>query len=611
MTEGDIRDALSHLDPDMKRRPWINIAAGLKHQFKDDGFELWREWSSRGSKYQGDDAAKVDWDSLSDTPLGRAPITIRSVLHAARESGWKADAVIERCFASISSWLSDTERSDTELIRNGVKRIASTPLLTPVERGVLLEKLSRELRRRGVPISRADLNKGLRKAEAEKKGVGGDDDEPPEESDLPKWLTGIVFVSDLNEFYQHAQGRKWSVDAFNNSFSRYLLASSEEEAGGRPAILPQHYALNIAKIRVCDSFTYRPDQPGVGCVKDKGVWRVNTYRASHAVATTEFSEQVGDAVWKHTLKQFGSDKYARALIDWMAYIVQNPGKKILWAPMLQGAEGSGKTFYYVVLELALGHTNTKMVKSGVLMNNEWNDWAADCQLVFLNEIRVVGKSRHSVMDKLKDLITDLRIPINQKRQDTRIVRNFANYLLATNYQDALAITGNDRRYFVLFAKQQTKQEIQATWPDPYFPNLYDLIRENAGSLRGWLLNWKISPDFNPNKCPNSEYKKDLVEQAASPIYRAVETALLDGDNSLCKEDLVSLKSLRDSIEIESRGLGSFTDQTLTSILREMGYSSVGRIRIDSERHSLWSKGIKPEVAQALALTRHRGEGDLL
>jgi hypothetical protein len=88
-----VRSALGHLDADCSYHEWLEIAAALRHQFSpeeaEEAYELFDEWSSKGSKYGGPGETREKWHSLKQTPKGRAPITIRTLLHRARAAGFK------------------------------------------------------------------------------------------------------------------------------------------------------------------------------------------------------------------------------------------------------------------------------------------------------------------------------------------------------------------------------------------------------------------------------------------------------------------------------------------------------------------------------------------
>ena len=82
------------------------------------------------------------------------------------------------------------------------------------------------------------------------------------------------------------------------------------------------------------------------------------------------------------------------------------------------------------------------------------------------------------------------------------------------------------------------------------------------------------------------------QTALTPGAAAVREALDDGDHPLVKPDLVSLKSLHALLETQ-RGIGFFSDQGLSAVLREMGFVSNVRIRLGDEktsqtRHTIWT-----------------------
>jgi hypothetical protein len=50
-TRGLVKAALDQIDPDINRVDWIAIGCGLCQQFDDEGYELWNDWSAKGTKY--------------------------------------------------------------------------------------------------------------------------------------------------------------------------------------------------------------------------------------------------------------------------------------------------------------------------------------------------------------------------------------------------------------------------------------------------------------------------------------------------------------------------------------------------------------------------------
>jgi hypothetical protein len=130
-------------------------------------------------------------------------------------------------------------------------------------------------------------------------------------------------------------------------------------------------------------------------------------------------------------------------------------------------------------------------------------------------------------------------------------------------------------------------------PAEYYKRVYDTILNKAGGVRHFLENRKLSSAFDPDgHAPVTEYLLQMLGASASPLAAAIREALEDGDHPLVQPDLVSLKSLHSLLETQ-RGIGFFSDQGLSAVLREMGFVSNARIRLGNDktsqtRHTLWT-----------------------
>ncbi|KWZ43727.1 hypothetical protein WS72_13255 [Burkholderia savannae] len=78
-----IREALSYIPPDIERERWWRIAAAIKSELSDDGFEIFDSWSHGAASYVETDARDT-WRSLQ--PVGR--ITIGTLYSIAKEYGF-------------------------------------------------------------------------------------------------------------------------------------------------------------------------------------------------------------------------------------------------------------------------------------------------------------------------------------------------------------------------------------------------------------------------------------------------------------------------------------------------------------------------------------------
>lgn len=79
-----VREALSFLPSD-DHEQWIACGHALQHEFGDDGFPLWDEWSARSEKYDSPVKSRHKWDR---DLRADGSITIRSIFAAAEDAGW-------------------------------------------------------------------------------------------------------------------------------------------------------------------------------------------------------------------------------------------------------------------------------------------------------------------------------------------------------------------------------------------------------------------------------------------------------------------------------------------------------------------------------------------
>lgn len=574
ITLADAQGALAVLDPDMPMQPWIEVAAGLKHQFdSDEAYALWDAWSAKGKKYVDSEETRYRWNSLKAQPIDRAPITIRSVFKQAQARGWVNQTLAHRQHETVNAWIKSSSRSTEELFDQGAKRIAKiAPLLGQLERKALIGALKEALTSRGMAVSMLDIKKAVQDIERETARTTG----------VPAWAKGVCFVTALNEFYRPTTDRHFAPEVID-------LMYSVPPIGEEKAVRPRDYLMQIAGIAQVENLRYHPALGSKRFFSLDNVPYVNTYRPDYAPAEPDRADEAGEVFWDHLCKLVREPAYRQTLMDTLAYPVQQPGKKMRWAPIIQSAEGAGKTVLAVALKAVLGRRNVTKVNADAVLNKSWNDWAYGRQVVVMEEIRVVGTNRHAVMDKLKPLITDDDIGLQRRFNDHATVESCTNYIMFTNYQDALAVNEDGRRYFVLISPIQSPADIERMGGAKHFDRLYAMIRDNPGGLRAWFEQWSIAKDFAPEgRAPVTPYLHELADNSASPLTAAVKNAIEDRLHPLVAGDLLSLGCLRGCLD--SSHLADFSDQALACVLRELGWTKFDRILLDGGKHQLWTKG---------------------
>lgn len=597
----DVAAALEHLDPDCSYPEWLEIAAALRHQFygeqETNAYELFDKWSAKGSKYSGPDDTRAKWASLRPTPRGRAPVTVRSLFHKATEAGWVSTGVGAKVHSAVLGWIAHPERTSAELLEHGLMRIAGAPLQNPLDRASLVNRLRTELASRHCKVSVVDLKKELRRLDHRTTKPNA----RTPENELPKWARGVCYVAGANEFYFRSADRKLGPEVLDNVYGVHLMEG--DSVSGRPAVRPRDFLLNVARVPRVDHYAYDPSHPEESFITVGKRRFVNLYVPTYPEPDEADMEVAGDAVLAHLSRLVAEPAYRRTILDFMAYCVQYPGQKIRWALLLQGAQGCGKTALAEMMAAVLGRNHVNMLDASKLFS-DFNTWAADSQIVAVEEIRVVGHNRHEVMDRLKPCISNDTVTVNGKHKDLRInVPNVTNYFMFTNHRDSLAVSSDDRRYFVVNSQIQTKEQVGTFGPD-YFRKLFGIIHGKAAGLRAFFEQWGISNNFDAHgHAPVTTYLGDLQSAASTPLQAAIAEAIADGDHPLVQTDLISARALKAMLDTD--GLGhNLTDQHIGGVLRELKYFRVGRARVGDRRHWLWTREpMSMDKAQGLATAR--------
>lgn len=608
------KEALFAIDADVSRAEWLNCAAALKHQFspaqEDEAFDLWDEWSQTGQKYGGAKEMQTIWNSVRQSPVGRVPVTIRSLLRAAAATGnWDNKKIKKSLFENLVTWL-ETAESANALINEGPKRIMSTPLLTNAEEDILVGMLCKQVKTRFLyTISATAIRKDLKRVQAEIRSQ----EKPSEKQKEPMWAKGVCYCVARHEFFRHRTGEKYAPESLNSAFSRFLLPSEDslKEAGipvtpaslSRPIVTPHDFALNNLKITTVSDYAYDPSQPTEMFFVDRGRRFVNTYSPTYPQPDQSKAAEAGEILNAHLANLIAEPEYRRTFLDYLAYMVQFPGRKIRWAIFMQSAEGAGKTFFAKVMQAVLGHEHVRILAEGAIKKG-YTEWSFGHQVVIVEEVYIGGANRYAVMNVIKPLISNDDTSIEQRFRDTNQVTNITNYILFSNHHDALALTPNDRRYFVVKSPLQQKSQILALGEN-YFVPMFDFVRDHPGGLRAFLLDWEISPDFRPDgHAPRTKYVAEMVSDSANDATAAVRRMLLEGDFPLLQYDIVSGQTVLQALQLE--GLTRVTAQQVGSILREEGYTQIGRHMIGGERHYIWVRnGVDVRTAVDKAAVRFR------
>lgn len=296
----------------------------------------------------------------------------------------------------------------------------------------------------------------------------------------------------------------------------------------------------VYKARQCDALCFRPEHPARALIAEEGLLLLNTY------VPIETRRAAGDAApfTDFLAKLLPDERDRQIILSYMASMIRNPGYKFQWWPVLQGAEGNGKTLLLRVLSHAIGQRYThlvdvhKMAKQGT----GFNGWVQGNLFLGVEEIYVAD--RRDFLEAFKPYVTNDRLPLEKKGLDQFTGDNRINGMLLTNHKDGVPINIDGRRYAVFFTAQQTADDVVAAgMGGSYFPDLYDwLYGRKAYAALGpnygyavvndYLRGYAIAEEFDPAgvcmRAPETSSTQAALKaslgRAEQEIVEAIESA---------------------------------------------------------------------------------------
>jgi hypothetical protein len=331
----------------------------------------------------------------------------------------------------------------------------------------------------------------------------------------PNWLEGWVYVTDEDKFFNVNTKRRVSVQGFNAMFNREI---GGDDVNAARTALDDWDMPNVQRTAYV---------PWLGSLFDMGdVPCANSYRPeSMPVVVPHDGSRAVCLVEQHVRTLLGDS--ANTFIQWMAHNVQHPGRKIRWAYIIKGIPGDGKSLLGTVMGQVMGAENTIVISPRVL-GTDFNGWAEGHCVGICEEMREVGHSRHDNMNAMKPNITNDTIPIHRKGRDEYNIINTTNYVIFTNYADALPLDEGDRRFAVVFSPFDNKEQIEEKFGAEYFAELHDAIHNEPGELRSWLLSVDLA-GFDPNgPAPMTADKESMIAMAKTDEELLAEEVIREG-----------------------------------------------------------------------------------
>ena len=598
---------------------WLKVGMALHHQTdgKKEGFVIWDTWSKDSSHYNYSEC-REKWRTFGNRDGIAKPtrfdyIISRAGGRAVVDTAGAAAALVTTLDDLLARAAAVDTLEDYTTFKRDIRAI--DPFQLPLDGRRMIAKELHDAFGKAKGLSVADIRNELvpkkRGAGAGAGAASGATVDQDGNSVLPEWAQPWVYIEVTCEFAHTELNYAIRREAFNAKYDRLPdVMMSEKQAST--------YCLNdLSMPTVVDKIFW----PGAGRLLEvEGKQMLNTYHKSGvtpcAVEDLSVAGQAAiDLMLAHVDFTIADPREREILLDFLTYVYQNPGKRVGWALLLQGSQGTGKSFFAVMMQLLLGTGVTNLEPSAI--EGRFTGWAHGSTLIVIEEIRISGTSKFTVLDRMKPFISNATVVIEEKGRDHRTVPNFSSYLLFTNHKDAIPIGDGDRRYCAIFGRVQSEEQLYAeldgqSGAAAYFDKLFTAVQHNADALACYFGARVISPNFHAKgRAPETGARQEMISYALSPDRLALEDAISRHSCAVINHWIVDVTWLNRLATAEGEVLP--TGAGLSRILLEMGYAAIEgrrmRIKKTGTKHYVWIKiGHKqPEMIKNAMRQFHDGD----
>ena len=184
------------------------------------------------------------------------------------------------------------------------------------------------------------------------------------------------------------------------------------------------------------------------------------------------------------------------LLQFLAHMLQCPATKPGVMIVLLGGQGTGKGALFALLSRIWAHSVLR-VSDIEQIAGRFNAALANAYVVCMDEALFVGDRKSQ--DKMKSLITEPIISIEQKHQPQHSIESYHRYFAASNHDHFAQIENDDRRYFILPVSSAYQQN------NEYFTELFKAMESD--SVIEAFMHTLASIDlkkFNPRSAPKTD-----------------------------------------------------------------------------------------------------------
>lgn len=236
----------------------------------------------------------------------------------------------------------------------------------------------------------------------------------------------------------------------------------------------------------------------------------------------EYKQHELDIILNHILILCGNEKTVYDyFIKWIAQMIQYPQHKTIM-PTFISKEGSGKGTMFKLFEKMLGQEKVfETTNPSRDVWGEFNGIMTKCFLVNLNEL-----SKKDTLDadgKIKGLITDNSLSINQKGVPQYKIKSYHRFITTTNNEDPIKTSDDDRRNLIIRSSDEKKGD------SAYFSKLHNYL-DDINVIRtcyDYFKHVKGVDKFGDIPMPQTGHQINMKELSKSPIEQWLKCFVME------------------------------------------------------------------------------------
>lgn len=564
-------ELLPLLSADCSYQEWFETGMALHHQGEADDawLDAWDDWSAGAPERYTEGLTEEKWATFSEQRMqGRGAITLASLIQRVQQQ----QAEVRHARADHWRTQINAAMDRQQLLEDLPKLIARDLSLDSMAREELAQALQKQIKtatgtKQPIAAMRTLLTPVVEQAD----------------NHAPDWVKSHVYVTVGDTFFDKVTKSELTRASFNAIHDRRMV---KDDFG-----MPREHAADAAigrwEIEVVNRIDYHPKLPER--YSFEGVDFVNRYNPDQVPVAPPVlidDEQAAvDTVRAHIAHLFPDTREQQLIESWLAFVVQNPGTKVRWAPYICGPDGDGKSFFVELLAQAMGSLNVNTVPGSIFESSTFSDWAIGQCVTGIEEMKLHGHNKFDATNMLKPYITNDTIAVHPKGKSIYKALNTTQYIIFSNYMDGVPITDSDRRY-CFFRTRFSAQSIaafKAQNPD-YYEKLFDAARNYPGAMRYWLLHFADQhPDFNANgNAPITAMRQLVISMSESDVDSACQDVVREKAPGVTAS-WVSSTAFVDAVQAKLGSDSSLGRQALARIASQF-LSSNGYIYMGAEKH---------------------------